>query len=64
MTDFHWHLVIVWWQVSLSIGILGSMVAGYYFRGKCFEYSERMNRGCRMLDKGLIEEAREILSDH
>lgn len=64
MTDFHWHLLIVWWQVNLSIGIMGAALAAYYFRGKYFEISERMHNAIPLIDEGKIEEARELLSDH
>ena len=64
MTDFHWHLVLVWWQVSLSIGILGAATAAYYWRGLYFNTSARMNKATRLLDKGKLGEARQLLSDH
>lgn len=64
MTDFHGHLVLVWWQVSLSIGIMGTVAAGYYWRGKYFGALKRMNTVANLLDAGNFERARKILSDH
>lgn len=64
MTDFHWHLVLVWWQVSLSIGIMGAASAAYYFRNKYFDISERMHNAIQLIDAGQTDVAREILSEH
>jgi hypothetical protein len=64
MTPFHWWLLAAGFQLLFSIGLVGSIAAGFYWRFKYEGISERMHNAIQLIDAGQIEDAREILSEH